>query len=141
MAFLPTLLLSAIHRAFTILRLLRAGAFRSFFRPPPTPPDKFHVPAERYVRACRLNACVSIVKPADMADPIVLNFYVMYQPLWRKGSPFLSTHLLLSLSLSFSLLLDSLLSVSFSPCSLRADSDVARSLKMRRLMKLPAATR
>lgn len=28
----------------------------------------------------RLNACVSIVKLADMADPIVLNFYVMYLP-------------------------------------------------------------
>lgn len=34
------------------------------------------------IRSCpRLNTCVSIVKVADMANLIVLNFYVMYRPL------------------------------------------------------------
>lgn len=71
-AFLPTLLLHH-PRAFTIARLLRSVLSLSFSRPVPRIGEKIR-------SSLRLNACVSIVKLADMADPIVLNFYVMYLP-------------------------------------------------------------
>lgn len=72
MAFLPTLLLHH-PRAFTIARLLRSVLSLSSSRPVLRIAGKIRC-------SLRLNACVSIVKPADMADPIVLNFYVMYLP-------------------------------------------------------------
>lgn len=72
MAFLPTLLLHH-PRPFTIARLLRSVLSLSFSRPVLRIGGKIR-------SSLRLNACVSIVKLADMADPIVLNFYVMYLP-------------------------------------------------------------
>lgn len=74
---------SASHRPTTLvhdsLRLLRAALFVSFSRQVPRTGEKIR-------SSLRLNACVSIVKPADMADSIVLNFYLMYPIL--RGSFF-----------------------------------------------------
>lgn len=74
---------SAPHqpRSFTILRLLRAALFVSFSRQVPRTGEKIR-------SGLRLNACVSIVKLADMADSIVLNFYLMY-PILRGSLVFL----------------------------------------------------
>lgn len=71
-------------RSFTILRLLFFVPRFSFLFPRQVPRT-----GEKIRSGLRLNACVSIVKPADMADSIVLNFYLMYPPILRGSFVFL----------------------------------------------------